>query len=323
MSGTGDCFRWALWDAVNNGGTLVHGWSHHPDTGTYAHAWVERDGMVYDWQRCDQNLGPCPQPLDEFDAEFLPEHEERYPGNGRLIGRAAKEGSYGPWHSDPWSDPTWTPRTNSLRRNPWYDDLLTGDLYRGTTTTSIGGSNLGYLGAGVYLTWKKGVAEGFARIAADKQGGEPLIQDYRILAGLNFLDRDSPEWAEIMRELGVEPWDNIGGSVFSNILTQKVRDIGYDGVISKDPYDGLVVFDSQNVIGYVDSAVCENCGERKLSCERCGHWWCAFGCEDQYEDCPECSICKQCGEDDLDECYECKTTWCADCDGRECPKGCD
>ena len=46
MSGTGDCFRWALWDAVNNGGTLVHGWTNHPETGTYAHAWVERAGKV-------------------------------------------------------------------------------------------------------------------------------------------------------------------------------------------------------------------------------------------------------------------------------------
>jgi hypothetical protein len=119
-----------------------------------------------------------------------------------------------------------------------------------------------------------------------------------------------------------EPWDNIGGSVFSNILTHKVRESGYDGVISQDPYDGLVVFDSQNVIGYIDPTACE-CGKRKLNCERCNHWWCAFGCENQYDDCPECSICKQCGEDDLDECYECKAIWCADCGGRECPSGCD
>lgn len=121
MSGTGDCFRWALWDAIHNGGTLVHGWVQHPVTGTYAHAWVERDGFVHDWQRCDQKRGPCPQSLEEFDAEYLPEHEARYsPQTTKLVLKAFNEGNYGPWHPDPWSrdayGPSWIPRTN-----PWFD----------------------------------------------------------------------------------------------------------------------------------------------------------------------------------------------------------
>lgn len=322
MSGTGDCFRWALWDAVNNGGTLVHGWVHHPITGSYAHAWVERDDMVYDWQRCDQNRGPCPQPLDEFDAEYHPEHEARYPATAKLIGRAHKEGNYGPWHSEPWSDPSWSPRTNPYQCNPWYDNVLAGDLYRGTTTEGVGGSNLGVLGAGVYLTWEKNVAEAFARIAVDRQGGSPQIEIYQIVPGLKLAVRGEEDWNQVMKNLGFEPWDNVSSPAFSAMLTDRFKNLGYDGVISLDPYDGLVIFDTQNVIGYTDPAACA-CDKRKLRCERCGHWWCAFGCQNNYDDCPECGICKQCGSDDLDECYECKTTWCDDCEGFDCPKGCD
>jgi len=316
MAGQGDCFRWALWDAVHNGGTLVHGWLQHPGTGVYAHAWVERDGLVYDWQSCDQGVGPCPQLKKDFYQQNLPDAIARYPSNEvKLVAKATKEGHYGPWHPKPWSDPNWKPRTN-----PYTDPRLEGNLYRGSTDTIVGGSNLGVLGAGVYLTWQEDVALAFARLAADKYGGQPIVECYKIKQDLNLLSRDSQEWAQLMRSLGFEPWDNVNSPQFSAHITNVLSEQGYDGVISHDPFDGLVIFDDGNVIGYVDRAKCE-CGKRKLQCERCHHWWCAFGCE-KAGDCPECSVCKRCGNDELEECYDCDARWCSECDGYDCPN-CD
>jgi len=209
------------------------------------------------------------------------------------------------------------------RLNPWFDTYLAKDLYRGDTTAGrIGGSGLGVLGTGVYLTWDENAASGFARIAADKYGGEPIVNTYSIALGLNILERHAQDWVDVMASLGLDQWANMAGETFSAILTSKFRELGYDGVISSDPYDGLVIFDSENVIGYVDTAKCD-CGKRKLKCERCDHWWCAFGCERQYEACPECSICKKCDNDELEECYECEELYCIDCEGYDCPKGCD
>jgi len=209
----------------------------------------------------------------------------------------------------------------SVLRNPWYDSVLTEDLYRGITTAGEG-SNVGVLGAGVYLTWQKNAAEGFARIAADRHGGEPQVKAYQLAPGLKLLERNTKEWAAFMADLGLEPWDNISDPTFSAVLTSNIKDAGYDGVISTDPYDGLVVFDSSNVIGYADPLQCENCGKRRLRCNDCGHIYCAFGCERDYDDCPECGICKQCGTSDLDQCYECDTKYCYECD-EICPEGCD
>jgi len=110
MQKQGDCFRWALWDAIHNGGNLVHGWIIHPFFGTelMAHAWVERDGFVYDWQSCEYSQED-PLPLTEFYELRKPVGLAVYPGSPKLLGRAHREGHYGPWHQAPWSDPNWKP----------------------------------------------------------------------------------------------------------------------------------------------------------------------------------------------------------------------
>jgi len=109
---TGDCFKWALWDAVHNGGALVHGWVLNQallklGARDYtAHAWVERDGMVYDWQRCEAGIGECPITLEEFAGLYEPIGEARHEGTPRLVGRAHGEGHYGPWHEPDWREMT-------------------------------------------------------------------------------------------------------------------------------------------------------------------------------------------------------------------------
>lgn len=109
MEKQGDCFRWALWDAVRNGGNLVHGWVQHIiGTELIAHAWTERDGLVYDWQSCEYSeVGPTP--LDKFYQQRKPTGLAVYPGTPKLVGRAHRKGHYGPWHRPPWSDSNWRP----------------------------------------------------------------------------------------------------------------------------------------------------------------------------------------------------------------------
>ena len=103
----GDCFRWAHKEASFNGGTLIHGWvidrAKRRIWGVIeygAHAWVERDGLVYDWQRCDQGYGKCPITVRHFNRMYRPLNVRRYPGTPKLIGKAYHEGHYGPWHEE-------------------------------------------------------------------------------------------------------------------------------------------------------------------------------------------------------------------------------
>jgi len=180
--------------------------------------------------------------------------------------------------------------SRGLRRwrvNPWYDSLLLDDLYRGTAKGIMASFGVGVLGAGVYLSWDERVARGFANIYADRYDSEPLMSVYRIAPNLNILEKETEDWNQVMAGLGLEPWDKIGGQFFSNLLTSKLKELGYDGVISRDPQDGLVIFDGHNVIGYVDPTLCPDCDRRKLQCEKCGHFWCYMTCDSQYEDCPE------------------------------------
>ena len=109
---TGDCFRWAWGDAMRNGGTLVHGWYRNPiilrggAVDYIAHAWVERDGLVYDWQRCDQGYGKCPITKRHFYRMYRPINTAKYPGTPKLAGKAYHEGHFGPWHKECWDELT-------------------------------------------------------------------------------------------------------------------------------------------------------------------------------------------------------------------------
>lgn len=68
----GSCFPWAYANA--HGGKLKHGMVTHPWSGkAYEHAWVERDGRVYDWQT-SVGLGPGQTgwSREDFYAKYKP-----------------------------------------------------------------------------------------------------------------------------------------------------------------------------------------------------------------------------------------------------------
>jgi hypothetical protein len=118
-----------------------------------------------------------------------------------------------------------------------------GLFYRGVKKGG-GGLGWGALGKGLYLTWKKGVAEFFA------EGGP--IYTYEIPADLNLLDAQSREMGDIKAKMGFQPWEYSDDPMFQSIITFEVRDLGYEGVISDNPAEGLVIFDSEGVVVLVE-----------------------------------------------------------------------
>lgn len=99
----GDCFRWAVQDAAEQGGTVVHGVVTEPSSSPphrYEHAWVERGGTVFDWQTMEAQHGGKYRgkgyPLDVFYELYTPEGVVKYTA-GEAVGEAARTGHYGPW----------------------------------------------------------------------------------------------------------------------------------------------------------------------------------------------------------------------------------
>lgn len=130
----------------------------------------------------------------------------------------------------------------------WFESLLAGEWFRGTDAKGKG-VGVAYMGSGVYLTWMRGVAEAFAKLAVDASGkGPPKIHSYHLKPGLKILDNKSALMVNIKRELGVSPWDKIDSPLFSKILAARVQEEGFDGVIDDNPADGLVIFNPENVV---------------------------------------------------------------------------
>lgn len=113
-----------------------------------------------------------------------------------------------------------------------------GVFYRGARKAGAGGgSGLGALGRGLYLTWDKVMAAEFAR----RSGGEVFA--YKIPSSLKMLDAQSEEMGEIKATMGMDPWDYSDSPMYASIVTSEAKEWGYDGVISDKVADGLVIFD--------------------------------------------------------------------------------
>jgi len=117
-----------------------------------------------------------------------------------------------------------------------------GLFYRGARGTGPNdGSGLGALGNGVYLTWSKPMAEFFA----ERSRGQ--VYTYKVPSNLKLLDAQSEEMADIKAEFGFAPHEYSNDPAYARIVTKAVKDLGYDGVISDNQADGLVVFDPRKL----------------------------------------------------------------------------
>lgn len=93
----GHCYDWAYrkvfynWpEAILVHGTVEDPWDHH----NYVHAWVERDGCVYDWQ--SDARGQEPRSVANFYATFKPSQVTRYTREQAVLAMLRAQ-HYGPW----------------------------------------------------------------------------------------------------------------------------------------------------------------------------------------------------------------------------------
>lgn len=141
-----------------------------------------------------------------------------------------------------------TKRKKKKVEETWFDSLLRGTWYRGTDAKGRG-LGVAFLGSGLYLTWDKDIADGFAWMACNKSGNGPAkLHKYKLKPNLKILDNQSTLMNRIKLSMGVDPWDKIDDPLFSAILTHHIKRNGYDGVIDDDSRFGIVIFDNQNVI---------------------------------------------------------------------------
>jgi len=87
---TGLCFPTAVKEAGARGGEVVHALVTHPVTRqSFWHAWVERDGRVYD------DTG-AQLPVSRFYEMFEPVDVRRYSDTEAMV-YAVRTGHHGPW----------------------------------------------------------------------------------------------------------------------------------------------------------------------------------------------------------------------------------
>lgn len=97
----GECFIYAYQFVTKQGGTLKHGTVTHPwDKNEFPHAWVEKDGKIYDWQTAEvRKTGPLA--VTDFYTWWKPHDVTTYTADeARVQAARAKHrrlDAYGPW----------------------------------------------------------------------------------------------------------------------------------------------------------------------------------------------------------------------------------
>ncbi len=131
----------------------------------------------------------------------------------------------------------------------WYKHLYKdnqGIFYRGISNGK--GLGIGMLGDGIYLTWSRKMAQAFSTISEEENRGKPELETYKVAPNLKLLDWQSNEMWRIRKKLGaMSPWETVTDRIFIRFLTYEVKKLGYDGVISDNLAEGMVIFDARNV----------------------------------------------------------------------------
>lgn len=118
-----------------------------------------------------------------------------------------------------------------------------GKFYRGTSSKGAT-TGVGVLGLGLYVTWEKGMAEAFAQNAGMLDKSKPLIITYKLPENLKLLDSESKVFFDFKRKVGLDPASSYSNPLQARFLTNELKRVGYDGVISDELATGIVIFDS-------------------------------------------------------------------------------
>ena len=117
-----------------------------------------------------------------------------------------------------------------------------GIFYRAEEKGTGKGIGLSALGDGTYLTWEKPSAEYF--LTQLKDG---VVKKYKVKPGLKMADKISDEFGQIKHKMGFQPWEYSNDPMFGAMLKMELQDAGYDGAISDNPIEGIVIFDRNNI----------------------------------------------------------------------------
>ena len=123
---------------------------------------------------------------------------------------------------------------------PWYMGLhksQKGVFFRGEDPkTRKSGAGLGALGVGIYLTWSIGMAKAYARL-----GGKGVVVKFKVPANLKIADAYGKDMMTVKKKMGIDGYS--ADPMFAKALTFELKRMGYDGVVSDKPEEGLVIFD--------------------------------------------------------------------------------
>ena len=117
-----------------------------------------------------------------------------------------------------------------------------GIFYRGEKKSGRTGVGFGAMGNGIYLTWSEGMAQAYASHA----GGGATVNKYQVKRGLKIADVMGKEVITIKDKLGFGPTDYSNDASFNNALTFELKKLKFDGVVSDNEAEGIVIFDKKN-----------------------------------------------------------------------------
>ena len=117
-----------------------------------------------------------------------------------------------------------------------------GIFYRGEGRGGKG-TSIGALGAGIYLTWSESMAGAFA----SRLGSGGTVKKYQVKRGLKIADNRGDDFQNILTDMGFGRGEYGGDKMFANLMKTKLSRLGYDGAVSDDVAEGIVIFDKKNV----------------------------------------------------------------------------
>ena len=134
--------------------------------------------------------------------------------------------------------------TEAVKSPNWYKSLYSkqkGIFYRGEDPkTRKSGAGLGALGTGIYLTWERDTALAYANLAT-----KGVVVEFKVPANLKLADSKGDDFLSALEKMGITGYS--ADPMFAKAVTFELKKMGYDGVISDDRIEGLVIFDDKKV----------------------------------------------------------------------------
>ena len=127
----------------------------------------------------------------------------------------------------------------------WYKSLYKkqkGIFYRGEDPkTRKSGAGLGALGTGIYLTWEESTANAYANLAQ----GKGVVVSFKVPSNLKLADSRGEDFISVLEKMGISGYS--ADPMFAKAVTFELKRMGYDGVVSDDKIEGIVIFEPKKV----------------------------------------------------------------------------